>query len=60
MSVIHSVVSRSNGAYTHDEVFMLDAGFVQHINLMFYEQDCYQGRISEQRKIQHEIDNQAR
>ncbi len=45
MSTIHNVVEKSSGAYTHDEVFMLDADFIQHISLMWYEVEAFQGRV---------------
>jgi len=44
LEYIDSIVGRSNGAYTHDEVFNLEAGFAHSLLLMYYEQSAYQLR----------------
>jgi hypothetical protein len=41
---IDNIVKRSNGAYTHDEVWFLNVTFVNNLTLMYYEQDCYTAR----------------
>lgn len=48
-SGIHSIVERSSGAYTHDDVFELDAIFVKQLTLLFYEQENYKNRLVQAR-----------
>ena len=48
-SGIHSIVERSAGAYTHDDVFELDAVFVKQLTLLFYEQENYKNRLVQAR-----------
>ena len=44
-SGIHTIVEASCGAYTHDEVFELDAVFVKQLLLMLYEKEMYKNRL---------------
>lgn len=43
-------MSRSGGAYTHEEVFNLEAGFTHSLLLMYYEQSTYQVRAENVRR----------
>jgi len=48
--IIDRIVKNSNGAYTHDEAFKLEAEFAYSIMLAHYEEDCYRGRESQARR----------
>ena len=41
ISMIDKLVTGSGGAYTHDDVFMLDAQFAYSLMLSRYERQCY-------------------
>ena len=48
-SGIHTIVEASCGAYTHDEVFELDAIFTKQLLLMLYEKEMYKNRLVQAR-----------
>ena len=43
--MIDKIVVGSSGAYTHDDVFMLEAGFAYSLMLSRYERECYHERV---------------
>ncbi len=45
MNVIHQMVIRFNGAYTHDDVFHLEAREVKYWQLQQYEEDMLARRL---------------
>lgn len=44
-------MARSHGAYTHDEVYFLNAKFVMMLSLMYYEQDMLAQRRQHFREV---------
>ena len=46
LQLIDNIVSKSGGAYTHDNVFEMDLNFVYNLTLMYYEQEQFQKRYS--------------
>ncbi len=46
MKMIDNIVTASSGAYTHDDVFKLDANFAYGISLLHYEEQGYRSRVN--------------
>ena len=54
IALIDQIVRQGN--YTHDEVFMLDADFVQGLSLYYYEANTYDKRQQNEQRAMRELD----
>ena len=50
LEYIDTIVRRTGGAYTHEDVFNMEAGFAFNLLIMYYEQTAFSLRAEQIRK----------